>query len=217
MKRAASTGRLRFVRPPAENLWPRLAGIRISPDAPSLAVRVVGALALVLVVSVGPGAASTREAVSAQATPPKVIRLVSANLTFRLLVDKPPQGSSKGDTISTTNVLANAVAQFGLAKGAVVGSDAGRTTNVDGVPMTADVLVRLPGGTLRVRGRSRQGRPDAGGPGRWRHGPVQGGNWDSHRPGDPPLARSVERLSAELLICPPRRRLSRLAAPPAGA
>ena len=57
MKRAASTGRLRFVRPAAQNLRPRLAGIRISPDAPSLAVRVVGALALVLVVSVGPGAA----------------------------------------------------------------------------------------------------------------------------------------------------------------
>jgi hypothetical protein len=156
MKRAASTGRLRFVRPAAQNPRLRLAGIRISPDAPSLAVRVVGALALVLVVSVGPGAASTREAVSTHATPPKVIRLVSANLTFRLLVDKPPQGSSKGDTISTTNVLANAVAQFGLAKGAVVGSDAGRTTNVDAVPMTADVLVRLPGGTLRVRGRSRR-------------------------------------------------------------
>ena len=52
-------------------------------------------------------------------------------------------------------MLSNAVAQFGLAKGAVVGSDAGRTTNVDAVPMTVDILVRLPRERSRVRGRSR--------------------------------------------------------------
>ena len=53
-------------------------------------------------------------------------------------------------------MLSNAVGQFGLAKGAVVGSDAGRTTNLDGAPMTVNILVRLPGGTLRVRGQSRK-------------------------------------------------------------
>ena len=84
-----------------------------------------------------------------------MIRLVSTTLTLRVVVDKPPGGASKGDTVYTANVLANAIAQFGLAKGAVVGSDAGRTTNLDAVPMTADVIARLPGGTLHVRGRSR--------------------------------------------------------------
>ncbi len=49
------------------------------------------------------------EAAGAQAAPPKVIRLVSVNLSFRLLVDKAPLGTSKGDTIQTTNVLSNAV------------------------------------------------------------------------------------------------------------
>jgi hypothetical protein len=111
---------------------------------------------LVLVVSAGPGAASSQQGAVAQAAPPKVIRLVSTNLSFRLVVDKDPAGASQGDTIDTTNVLSNAVGQFGLAKGAVVGSDAGRTTNLDGAPMTVNILVRLPGGTLRVRGQSRK-------------------------------------------------------------
>ena len=84
-----------------------------------------------------------------------MIRLVSVNLSFRLLVDKAPLGTSKGDTIQTTNALSNAVAQFGLAKGAVVGSDAGRETNVDAVPMTVDILVRLPKAPSTCRGRSR--------------------------------------------------------------
>ena len=68
-----------------------------------------GALALVLVIALGLGAALSGEAAGAQAAPPKVIRLVSANLSFRLLVDKEPLGTSKGDTIQSTNVLSNAV------------------------------------------------------------------------------------------------------------
>jgi hypothetical protein len=123
--------------------------------APSLALAAAGVVALVLVVCLGPAAASSREAVSARAAPPKVIRLVSTNLSFRLVVDKPPAGASPGDTIEATNVLSNVVAQFGLAKGAIVGSDIGRTTNLDAVPMTVNILVRLPKGTLRVRGKSR--------------------------------------------------------------
>ena len=112
-------------------------------------------IALVLLVSLGSDAAASREDVGAQAAPPKVIRLVSTNLSFRMVVDKAPAGASPGDTIETTNVLSNAIAQFGLGKGAVVGSDAGRTTNLDAAPMTVNILVRLPKGTLRVRGRSR--------------------------------------------------------------
>ncbi len=113
------------------------------------------ALGLALVIALGPGAASSSEAVSAQAAGPKVIRLVANSLALQVLVDKPPSGTSKGDTIYTANVLANAIAQFGLEKDAVVGSDGGRTTNFDAVPMTVDILARLPRGTLHVRGRSR--------------------------------------------------------------
>lgn len=139
----------------AQTIHPPRTGVGKSSNGPSLVVRAAGILALALVIGVGSGAAASREAVSAEAAPPKVISLVSTALSLRVLVDKPPIGASKGDTIYTANVLANAIAQFGLAKRAVVGSDAGRTTNLDGVPMTADVLARLPGGTLHVRGRSR--------------------------------------------------------------
>ena len=89
-----------------------------------------------------------------------MIRLVSVNLTFRLVVDKALLGTSKGDTIQTTNVLSNAVGQFGLAKGVVVGSDAGRETNVDAVPMTVDILVRLPKApSTSAAGAGRSARP----------------------------------------------------------
>jgi hypothetical protein len=138
---------------PAQNH--RRAATGLSANACSLAVRATGVLALVLLVSVAPAAASSRQAVRTEASPPKVIRLISSTVNFRVLVDKPPQGNSKGDTVYTASVLTNAVAQFGARKGTVIGSDAGRTTNVGGIPMTVNILVALPGGTLRVRGRSR--------------------------------------------------------------
>src|SRR3954451_6483800 len=125
--------RVPSVRWPKHTGCPRATRVRLA----------CGAIAFVLVIALGPGAGLSSDAFGAQAAPPKVIRLVSVNLTFRLVVDKAPLGTSKGDTIQTTNVLSNAVAQLGLAKGAVVGSDAGRATNVDAVPMTVDVLVRL--------------------------------------------------------------------------
>ena len=81
-------------------------------------------------------------------------------------------------------MLSNAAAQFGLVKGAVVGSDTGRTTNLDGVPMTVNILVRLPGGTLRVRARAGWSRERE-----WRRSSaaraVQGGEGDGHRQADP--------------------------------
>jgi hypothetical protein len=143
------------VSPPAQSLRSRCDRFGPSPDAGLLAARAVAVLALVLVVSLGPGAASTREAVGAEAVPPKVIRLVANNISLQVLVDKPPSGASKGDTIYTANVLANAIAQFGQPKDAVVGADGGRMTNLDAAPMTVNILVKLPGGSLRVRGRSR--------------------------------------------------------------
>ena len=138
---------------PAQNR--HRAWIGLSANARSLAIRATGVLALVLLVTVAPAAASSRQAARTEASPPKIIRLISSTVNFRVLVDKPPQGNSTGDTVYAANVLTNAVAQFGVRKGAVVGSDAGRTTNIGGIPMTVNILVALPGGTLRVRGRSR--------------------------------------------------------------
>ena len=126
------------------------------PRRATLTARVAGVLALGLIVSLGPGVVGSREAVGARAARPTLIRLVATNVILQVVVDKPPRGNSTGDTVFTTNVLANAVAQLGSAKGDIAGSDAGRTTNAGSARATVDVLTTLRGGTLRVRGRTRQ-------------------------------------------------------------
>ena len=130
---------------PAQNR--HRAWIGLSANALSLTIRATGVLALVLLVTVAPAAASSRHAAT-EASPPKIIRLISSRRIVRVLMaDKPPQGNSTGNQVYTTNVLTKkAVAQFGVRKGAVVGSDAGRTTNIGGIPMTVNILVALPGG-----------------------------------------------------------------------
>jgi hypothetical protein len=120
-----------------------------------LPLTAAGVGALVLALFLGPAAASSGEAAGANASAPTLIRLVSTNVIQRVVVDRPPAGTSKGDTIFTTNVLTNAVAQLGMRKGAVAGSDAGQTVNVDRAPTTVNILTTLRGGTLRVRGKVR--------------------------------------------------------------
>jgi hypothetical protein len=122
---------------------------------PRLALEATGVIAVVLAVFVGSAAASSHEANGAEAAKPTVIRLVGTNVILRVDVDKAPPGNSKGDTLFTTNVLTNAVAQLGAPKGAIAGSDAGRTFNAGGVPTTVNILTTLRAGTLRVRGRMR--------------------------------------------------------------
>jgi hypothetical protein len=67
--------------------------------------------------------------------------------------DRPPKGSSKGDTVVYRDRLMNAVAQFGRKKGARVGSDRGTMTFTSAHRARFDGRARLPGGTLTLKGR----------------------------------------------------------------
>jgi hypothetical protein len=83
----------------------------------------------------------------------RTIRLVATNGTVRVLVDRAPKGkASKGDVVQERTTLSNAVAQFGRAKGAVVGSDVvNHTITAVGPPirLSLKLTAKLPGGTLR--------------------------------------------------------------------
>jgi hypothetical protein len=86
------------------------------------------------------------------------IRLVSTDADSRFLTDRPPlEQAGKGDVIVVDSTLRNAVAQFGRAKGAVVGNDTVIFTIRSRTD--ADVIVEssLPGGWLRAGGRARLG------------------------------------------------------------
>jgi hypothetical protein len=67
-------------------------------------------------------------------------------------VDRLPKGVSEGDTISSTDRLLNAKAQFGLRSGARIGSDRGRFTYTSTHSATYAGEASLPGGTVVVRG-----------------------------------------------------------------
>src|SRR5207248_3806306 len=60
--------------------------------------------------------------------------------------DRPPHGTSKGDTIVYRDRLLNAKSQFGRAKGAVVGSDSGTMTFTSAHSATFSGIATLPGG-----------------------------------------------------------------------
>ena len=66
--------------------------------------------------------------------------------------DQPPQGVSDGDTVSSTDRLVNAKAQFGLRSGAHVGSDHGRFVYTSTHSASYSGEASLPGGTVTVRG-----------------------------------------------------------------
>jgi hypothetical protein len=83
------------------------------------------------------------------------IRLISTTANIKVLVDRAPKGTaSKGDVLWAKSILSNAVYQFGRPKGAIVGSDV--STFTVAAPPAGDVKVgaTLPGGTIRVAGRS---------------------------------------------------------------
>jgi len=87
----------------------------------------------------------------------QTIRVVSNRLSTRLVLDRPPKGSvNKGDTLSATSRLNNAVNQFGRPKGAVVGTDVWVTTVISFTANTLRARIRatvtLPGGTIRLAG-----------------------------------------------------------------
>jgi hypothetical protein len=91
---------------------------------------------------------------------------VERSLTIRLVStpgktsirDVPPKGLvqgqlSKGDRISGTSILRNAVSQFGKAKGARVGRDTYSMTVTTPPRATISVKVTLPDGTMWAKGQ----------------------------------------------------------------
>ncbi len=66
--------------------------------------------------------------------------------------DIAPKGTSRGDTVTSTDRLLNAAAQFGRKKGSVVGADAGTLTFTSPHTATFSGRTRLPGGTLILAG-----------------------------------------------------------------
>jgi hypothetical protein len=99
-----------------------------------------------------------------------VIRLVSITTAYEPR-DVAPAGASAGDSFFSASRLQNAVAQFGRAKGAVVGSDRGTARFVSATEASVTGVATLPGGSLWFRGRIKEGRvelvPVVGGSGRF--------------------------------------------------
>jgi hypothetical protein len=66
--------------------------------------------------------------------------------------DKAPKGASKGDTIVYHDSLLNVLSQFGLKKGAKVGSDHGTMTFTSPHAARFRGVADLPDGSLRIDG-----------------------------------------------------------------
>jgi hypothetical protein len=81
-----------------------------------------------------------------------VIKVISVSVKLTQN-DRPPKGTSKGDTIVFKDDLVNAVAQFGKKPGAKVGTDSGTMTFQGPGSATFKGRAVLPGGTLTLRGR----------------------------------------------------------------
>jgi len=82
------------------------------------------------------------------------IRLVSVTIGQGVTRDRDPkQVASTGDVLWTESALRNQVRQFGRPKGATVGNDYATFTMLSAHIAQTKVVVRLPGGTLRLRGR----------------------------------------------------------------
>ena len=80
----------------------------------------------------------------------------------RSVKDAPPKTLNlgeytKGDTISGTSILRNAVRQFGKPKGARVGTSRGVLTALSSQMAKADAVASFPGGTVHARGVGRIG------------------------------------------------------------
>jgi hypothetical protein len=99
------------------------------------------------------------------------IRLTSTTESTKTLVDKAPiHVASKGDVYRVSSLLRNAVAQFGQAKGAFVGSEIATFTFLSRTRMEVKADANLPGGFIFAKGRVRLGHltyPVTGGSGRF--------------------------------------------------
>ncbi len=83
--------------------------------------------------------------------------------TTRTIKDVPPRTFrlrgewSKGDTLSGTSVLRNAVPQFGKPKGARVGASSFTDVALSSELVRTDGVAGLPGGAVHIRGVARIG------------------------------------------------------------
>ena len=96
------------------------------------------------------------------------IRLISVTTGGAVITDKVPKNVlNPGDVFRVKSVLRNEVAQFGRAKGAVVGSDSGVYNVVSASTFRIKGAARFPGGSVLVEGLLGAGRlvPVVGGTG----------------------------------------------------
>ena len=98
--------------------------------------------------------ATTSDAAAAKSV---TIRVLVTPVT-RTLKDVPPKTLktsgewSKGDRLTGTSILRNAVAQFGKPKGARVGTSSFTDIALSSQMVREDGVARFPGGTIQVRG-----------------------------------------------------------------
>jgi Dirigent-like protein len=81
------------------------------------------------------------------------IRLVVVPVSSRTVDVEPRNQINPGDKIYGESVLRNAVPQFGRPRGAVVGRDSEVGTLVSSRALVLTGVARLPGGTLRLKGK----------------------------------------------------------------
>lgn len=114
----------------------------------------VAPIVVSLVVVLAPPAHAVRQRDARTMT----IRLVSIETYSKVFTDRPPiNQASRGDVILVASTLRNAVAQFGRAKGRVVGDDTVVFTVRSRTEADVIVETNLPGGWLRGTGRVRFG------------------------------------------------------------
>ena len=106
-------------------------------------------LALTLVAATGSSAATP----AAGGNPISLTITVKSVTTWTKRTDKPPKGTSKGDRFRFRDRLVNGARQFGKAKGAKVGGDAGIFTLTSKTTAVTSGVATLPGGTIRFAGR----------------------------------------------------------------
>lgn len=109
-------------------------------------------LPLTLAVLLAGGLLAGSGSAKTAAKPPRLIQLVSVT-TSQQSFDKPPKGPSRGDRSFGVSTLMNTVPQFGRKAGAAVGTDRAWYTFKTKTQEFADGTTRLPGGTIRFRGK----------------------------------------------------------------
>jgi hypothetical protein len=81
----------------------------------------------------------------------RVIRVIATAVSGKTQ-ENPPAGPA-GDVFTGSDRLRNAVAQFGKPKGAIVGRDTYRLVFRSASIATVSVTARLPGGSIKCRGK----------------------------------------------------------------